>query len=159
MSLSSPATSRSAFGQQLYDGLAALPGSQRLTADQLEVIYAMAYAHVAQAQYAQALPLFAFLSQYGPTRKHYLTGLALCLQMQARFDEAIRIYSLIGVLYPLAPEATLRVAECQLALAQTGAARESLQLVAQAAQADSSHASLGARAASLLALLDKGALP
>ena len=151
MSLSPSATSRSAFGQQLYDGLAALPGSQRLTADQLEVIYAMAYAHVAQAQYAQALPLFAFLSQYGPTRKHYLAGLALCLQMQARYEEAIRIQSLIGVLYPLAPEATLRVAECQLALAQPEAARESLRLVVAAAEAVSAYAPLGARAASLLA--------
>jgi len=155
VSLSPSATPRSAFGQQLYDGLAALPGSQRLTADQLEVIYAMAYAHVAQAQYAQALPLFAFLSQYGPTRKHYLAGLALCLQMQARYEEAIRIQSLIGVLYPLAPEATLRVAECQLALAQPEAARESLRLVVAAAEADSAYAPLGARAASLLALTAK----
>ena len=156
MSQTSSATSRSAFGQQLYDGLAALPASQRLTADQLEVIYAMAYAHVAQAQYAQALPLFAFLSQYGPTRKHYLAGLALCLQMQARYEEAIRIHSL-GVLFPLAPEATLRVAECQLALGQAEAARESLQLVAAAAQDDDAYAQLGARAASLLVLTGKGA--
>ncbi|WP_338149761.1 SycD/LcrH family type III secretion system chaperone [Achromobacter ruhlandii] len=157
MSQSSSATSRSAFGQQVYDGLAALPASQRLTADQLEVIYAMAYAHVAQAQYAQALPLFAFLSQYGPTRKHYLAGLALCLQMQARYEEAIRIHSLVGVLFPLAPEATLRVAECQLALGQAEAARESLQLVAAAAQDDDAYAQLGARAASLLVLTGKGA--
>nr|WP_277404623.1 SycD/LcrH family type III secretion system chaperone [Achromobacter xylosoxidans] len=137
--------------------MAALPGSQRLTVDQLEVIYAMAYAHVAQAQYAQALPLFAFLSQYGPTRKHYLTGLALCLQMQARYEEAIRIHSLIGVLFPLAPEATLRVAECQLALEQSEEARESLLLVVAVARSDDAYAQLGARAASLLALTGKGA--
>lgn len=155
MSLSSSTTPRSAFGQQLYEGLAALPGSQRLTADQLEVIYAMAYTHVAQAQYAQALPLFAFLSQYGPTRKHYLAGLALCLQMLARYEEAIRIHSLSGVLHPLAPEATLRVAECQLALARSEAARESLRLVVAAAEADSAYAPLGAHAASLLALIGK----
>lgn len=158
MSLSSSATSRSAFGQQLYDGLAALPGSQRLTADQLEVIYAMAYAHVAQAQYAQALPLFTFLSQYGPTRKHYLVGLALCLQMQERYEEAIRIHSLIGVLYPLAPEATLRVAECQLALEQIEAARDSLRLVMDVVRDHGAYAQLGARAASLLALTGKGGL-
>lgn len=159
MSQSSSATTRSPFGQQLYDGLAALPGSHRLTADQLEVIYAMAYAHVAQAQYAQALPLFAFLSQYGPTRKHYLAGLALCLQMQARFEEAIRIQSLIGVLFPPSPEATLRVAECQLALAQSDAARESLRLVVAAAEADSAYSQAGARAASLLALAEKEVRP
>lgn len=68
--------------------LDALPGSRRLTAEQLEVIYAMAYAHVARCEYGKALPIFAFLAQYGPTRKHYWAGLALCLQKTDRPDEA-----------------------------------------------------------------------
>ncbi|NMK47572.1 SycD/LcrH family type III secretion system chaperone [Achromobacter sp. Bel] len=157
--MSSSPSQRSAFGEQLFDGLGALPGSQRFTADQLEVIYALAYAHVTQRQYAQALPMFAFLSQYGPTRKHYLAGLALCLQMQARYDEAIRIYSLIGTLFPVTPEAVLRVAECQLALADVPAAQASLRMVAEYAQADAAHAALGERARSLLALTEKEARP
>jgi type III secretion system low calcium response chaperone LcrH/SycD len=150
---------RSAFGDQLFDSLAALPGSQRFTADQLEVIYALAYAHVTQRQYAQALRMFAFLSLYGPTRKHYLAGLALCLQMQARYDEAIRIYSLIETLFPVAPDAMLRVAECQLALADAPAARTSLQMVADYAQANAADSALGERARSLLAMTEKEARP
>ncbi|MDQ8033441.1 SycD/LcrH family type III secretion system chaperone [Bordetella genomosp. 1] len=157
MSTPTSTAARSAFGQELFDGLAALPGSQRLTSEQLEVIYALAYAHVAQGQYAQALPVFAFLSQYGPTRKHYLAGLALCLQMEARYDEAIRIYSLIGVLFPTAAEATLRVAECQLAQAQLDAARASLELVLASAREDAAHAGLAPRAQALLSALTKEA--
>lgn len=157
MSTSTSTASRTAFGQALFDGLTSLPGSQRLSAEQLEVIYALAYSHVAQGQYAQALPLFAFLSQYGPTRKHYLSGLALCLQMQARYDEAIRIYSLVGTLFPVSPEATLRVAECQLALAQTDEARVSLELVLAAASEDAVHADLAPRAQMLLAALGREA--
>ena len=53
----------------------------------------------------------------------------------------------------------MRVAECQLALAQSDAARESLRLVVAAAEADSAYAQAGARAASLLALADKEARP
>ena len=157
MSTSTSPASRTAFGQALFDGLSGLPGSQRMSAEQLEVIYALAYAHVAQGQYAQALPLFAFLSQYGPTRKHYLSGLALCLQMQARYDEAVRIYSLVGTLFPVSPEATLRVAECQLAQAQADDARVSLELVLAAAAEDPAHADLAPRARMLLAALGREA--
>lgn len=157
MSTSTSTASRTAFGQALFDGLASLPGSQRLSAEQLEVIYALAYSHVAQGQYAQALPLFAFLSQYGPTRKHYLSGLALCLQMQARYDEAIRIYSLVGTLFPVSPEATLRVAECQLAQARADEARVSLELVLAAANENAAHADLAPRAQMLLAALGREA--
>ena len=152
MSTATALTDRTAFGQALYEGLEALPGSQRLSAEQLEVIYALAYAHVAQGQYAQALPLFAFLSQYGPTRKHYLSGLGLCLQMAERYEEAICIYSLIGTLHPGTPDAALRVAECQLALGDIEAARVELRNVVAFAAASGRQDAAAARAQALLDL-------
>lgn len=120
---------RSEFGEQLYQGLQTLPSSQRFTAEQLEVIYALAYAQVTQGKYAEALPMFSILAVYGPTRKHYLMGLALCLQMCARYEEAIRIYSTVGTLFPEGPEASLGVAECLLALGLTAEAAEELDMV------------------------------
>ncbi|MNR13147.1 Chaperone protein SicA [compost metagenome] len=93
------------------------------------MVYALAYAQVAQEQYAQALPVFAFLAQYGPTRKHYLVGLGVCLQMLGRADEAINIYSLVLTLYPDSVPTALRVAECHLALRQTDQARRTLELL------------------------------
>ena len=150
-------TPRSAWAQQLYDGLEALPGSQRLAPEQLEVIYALAYTHTAQGQYDQALPLFAFLSQYGPTRKHYLIGLAFCLQRAGRYDEAIRIYSLIGTLYPDSIDAAFRVGECLLALERIDEAHQQFALVAEAAKASGEHADILSRACSLMAFTSEGA--
>ncbi|CUJ53996.1 tetratricopeptide repeat protein [Achromobacter xylosoxidans] len=126
------AMQRDEFGEALYRGLEALPSNDRLTPEQLEVVYALAYAHVAQEQYAQALPVFAFLAQYGPTRKHYLIGLGLCLQMLGRLEEAINIFSLVLTLYPDSLPTALRIAECQLAARQFDQARRTLQLLSAA---------------------------
>ncbi|QCS62432.1 tetratricopeptide repeat protein [Achromobacter denitrificans] len=117
------------FSVALRRGLEGLPSSGRLTPEQLEVVYALAYAHAAQEQYAQALPMFAFLAQYGPTRKHYLVGLGVCLQMLGRPDEAITIYSLVLTLYPDSWHTALRIAECQLAAQQLDQARRTLELL------------------------------
>ena len=144
---------RSSFGQKLYDGLDGLPSSKRLTAEQLEVIYSLAYAHVVQQQYAQALPMFTFLSQYGPTRKHYLSGLALCLRMQSRFDEAINMYSLVLVLFPDSLDAALHIAESQIGQGELGQARISLSQLIEATEDDPD---LQIRARSLLDLLSRG---
>jgi type III secretion system low calcium response chaperone LcrH/SycD len=150
----SAANLRSSFGQKLYDDLNGLPSSKRLTADQLEVIYSLAYAHVVQQQYAQALPLFTFLCQYGPTRKHYLSGLALSLRMLSRFDEAINMYSLVLVLFPDSLEAALHVAECQIGQGDVEQARLSLSQLIDAAD---DNADLRNRATALLDLLSRGA--
>lgn len=120
---------RSQFAQQLYEGLQALPASSRLTGEQLEVVYALAYAHVMQGQYAQALPIFSILATYGPTRRHYLAGLAVCLEMCGRYEDAICMYSLLATLFPDGLEAALQVAECQLKLGQYADAAQELDRV------------------------------
>lgn len=145
-------TQRSEFAQMLHNELENLPGSKRMTAEQLEVIYALAYAHVAQQQYEQALPLFAFLSQYGPTRKHYLSGLGLCLQMLERYEEAICIQSLIGTLFPESHGSSLRVAECMLASGQHDEAIPLLKLLIQLLGDSPEHKHDLGRARQLLAL-------
>lgn len=150
---------RSAFGERLYQGLDALPGSRRFSAEQLEVIYAMGYAHIVQQQYAQALPVFAFLSQYGPTRKHYLCGLALCLQMLKRHDEALRMYSLVLTLFPDAADAAVSIAECELALGQFEHGRRSLEAASAIARENPVHARAGERAQALAQLLNRSSQP
>lgn len=150
---SAAANLRSEFGQKLYAGLDALPSNKRLSAEQLEVIYSLAYAHVVQQQYAQALPLFTFLCQYGPTRKHYLSGLALSLRMLARYDEAINMYSLVLVLFPDSLDAALHVAECQIGQGDVAQARISL---AQLIEATPDTPDLNTQARSLLDLLSRG---
>jgi type III secretion system low calcium response chaperone LcrH/SycD len=117
---------RSEADQQLYLALEALESSRRFTNEQLEVIYALGYAHFVQGHYSQALPIFAFLAQYGPTKRHFIYGFALCLQMQGRLQEAINVYSLCGVLFPDCVEATQRIAQCQTLAGDHQAARATL---------------------------------
>ena len=122
-------SARSPLAQQLYDELQALPAATRLSNEQLEVIYALAYAHVVQGQYAQALPVFSILATYGPTRKHYLAGLALCLEQCERYEEAISMYSLLITLFPGSPEPALQIAECLLMLGRADEAAIELERV------------------------------
>lgn len=115
------------FASNFREEFKQLPASRRFTAEQLEVIYGLAYAHAQQKQWAKALPIFAFLSQYGPTRRHYLAGLAQCMRQVGRIEDAKNIYALMVLLFPEHLETGLQVAECQLALGDLSAAQATLQ--------------------------------
>lgn len=121
------ATPAERFAADFHQGYEELPASRRFTAEQLEVIYALGYSHAQQQQWPQALPIFAFLSQYGPTRRHYLAGLALCLHMVDRHEEAINIYTLMLVLFPDNLQPSLHIAECQLAQGDKAGAADTLR--------------------------------
>ena len=45
LEMADTAFERSEFGEALYRGMESLPSSRRLTSEQLEVVYALAYAH------------------------------------------------------------------------------------------------------------------
>lgn len=154
MSHTTASIKRSESAQTLYERLESLPSAKRFTREQLEVIYSMAYAHVAQGQYAQALPIFAFLAQYGPTRRHYLYGLALSLQMVGRLEEAISIYSLCSLLFPDSFEAAQRLAQCQVAVGRRDEAGDTLSMLLQYAQM-SGNAQLEHKAQGMLNLVNR----
>lgn len=156
--MSNKAMARSAPAQAVFEGLEDLPSSKRFTAEQLEAIYALAYAHLAQGQYNQALPLMAFLAQYGPTKRQYLYGLALSLQMLHHLDEAITMYSLCVVLYPDSYEAVQRIAQCHVSAGRPEAARLALgDLLNVAREIDDKH--LEAKATGMLERISKPATP
>lgn len=156
MSHNTASIERSESAQTLYEGLENLPSAKRFTREQLEVIYAMAYAHIAQGQYAQALPIFAFLAQYGPTRRHYLYGLALSLQMVGRLEEAISIYSLCSLMYPDSFEAAQRLAQCQISAGRRDEAGDTLNMLLQYART-SGNAELERKAQGMLNLVTQRA--
>ena len=156
MSHNTASIERSESAQALYEGLENLPGAKRFTREQLEVIYAMAYAYIAQGQYAQALPIFAFLAQYGPTRRHYLYGLGLSLQMVGRLEDAISIYSLCSLLFPDAFEAVQRLAQCQVSAGRRDEAGDTLNMLLQYAQL-SGNAELERKAQGMLDLVTRQA--
>ena len=127
-------TLRSPLGQQLFEELKDLPSSRRFSSEQLEVIYSLAYGHVMQKQYAQALPIFMLLTQYGPTYHHYWSGLGLCLQALQRHGEAIYIYSLMLIMFPDNLEPALRMAESEFAMGDVESAQHRLQTLLIATQ-------------------------
>lgn len=147
---------RSAQGQDLYDSLENLPSTKRFTREQLELIYALAHAHIAQGQYDQALPIFAFLAQYGPTCRHYLYGLALSLQMLGRLDEAIGMYALCATLFPGSFEAIQRVAQCQVGAGRRDDACHTLNTLLRDARAVG-NVDLERKAQGMLSLITKRA--
>ncbi|WP_084652342.1 tetratricopeptide repeat protein [Ottowia thiooxydans] len=126
------------FAEDVQKEFESLPASQRFSAEQLEVIYGLAYAHAAQEQWEKALPIFAFLAQYGPTRRHYLAGLAQCMRQLDRHEEAKNLYSLMLLLFPDHLEPGLCVAECQLAQGDARAATTTLRQLADIAEENSS---------------------
>ena len=132
--MATQAVARSDLGQMLWAEFEALPSASRLNAEQLEIIYALAYTHVAQQQYGPALEIFELLCLYGPTRRHYLMGLALCLHKLGHYDKAVNMYCVVLTLYPDTWEAALQMAECQVALGQSDDAQallHQLSLVGQ----------------------------
>ncbi len=143
-----------AFSADFHEKFNASPVSKRFTPEQLEVIYGLAYAHAQQRQWEKALPIFAFLSQYGPTRRHYLAGLAQCMREVDRVEDAKNLYSLMLMLFPDHLEPLLYIAECQIAMKDFAAAEASLRELAGITEAGSP---LNARTHALLDRMSRGA--
>lgn len=142
---------------RLRAALAAAPLSARYTAGELETVYAFAHAQLARQRYAEALPIFAFLTQYAPTALPYLAGLGLCLQQVGRHDDAIQVHSFIALLAPQDLHASLEIAQSLLAQHRHDAAIDLLGLLARQAAAPGEAHPAATRAAALLTLL--GAAP
>lgn len=149
-------TASNTVAQQLQ----ALPSNARFSDEELDVVYAMAFHALTQAQYLQALRYFAFLTLYRPTGVDYLAGLALSQQHLHQYTAAIGTNTLLELLYPAtaaAAAASLRVAECQLAQEHRDAARLTLELSVTAYAEVAGAAPSLARASALLELISNTA--
>lgn len=142
-----------AYNDRIDQALEELPSSHRYTSKQLELIYSIGYNFATQNRFEEALPLFAFLTQYGPTTKHYLMGLGLCLQRLERYHDAIQVYSFLGMIEPDQPDATVQVAECYINANMPEEAREALRLVITFAEKNNLQNAVVTRAHALLKFL------
>ncbi|MEI2417095.1 tetratricopeptide repeat protein [Orrella sp. JC864] len=136
MSTTLNAVPRTETAERLYQGLAALPASSRLSEAQLEALYGLGHSHLLQGQPRQALPYFSLLGMYGMPRRHYLAGLALCLQRCERYDDAVRVYALLGTLFPETADPFVGMAECLLAAGRRQEAAQELDRVLRYLEAD-----------------------
>ncbi|WP_347555961.1 tetratricopeptide repeat protein [Robbsia sp. KACC 23696] len=142
---------------RLREGLSSLSLTSRYTRDELDTIYALAWSHLTRRQADTALRLFLFLTDYAPIDATYLMGLGVCLQQLERHRDALATFSWVGVLDADSVEASLRSAECLLALKEREEAERLLDLIVADATASSSKPTQVAyRAQALLDVLRRG---
>jgi type III secretion system low calcium response chaperone LcrH/SycD len=132
------------------------PTAGKVPADQQELVYAMAYNLVAQGQYAEALRYFALLNMVAPTDTRFLSGLGLCHQMLAQYDQAIMMYSFAGFLEPEVVQHTLAVAECQIFKGDLADAKSTLHSVLAYCELEGREDRITERARALLGFIVPG---
>ncbi|HSY26391.1 MAG TPA: SycD/LcrH family type III secretion system chaperone [Burkholderiaceae bacterium] len=95
------------------ESLAALMGYPKVM---LEALYTHAYNCYTQANYAEAMRAFGLLMTYNHMDRRFHMGFAACLQVQKKYDEAIKYYGTATLLDPSEPSPVLHSVECFLAL-------------------------------------------
>ena len=117
--------------QQFACDLEALPSSSRITAEDAEVIYALAVDAVNINDFEKASRFLSFLTIYKPTNPVYLYSSGFCLRMIGRYDEALLKFSLAASLNPEEPAHTLGIVDCLLMKREYVDALETLDKVIQ----------------------------
>lgn len=127
----------------------------RITDDEMEAAYSVAFNMVNQGQFEEAEKLLAWLAGLDQYEPKYLIGLGICRQQLRLFPGAIDAFVAAGVLEVANPIPALRAAECYLAIGREEEARSAL-LAAQHWSGDKpDHAPTKQRAAALLEALDR----
>jgi type III secretion system low calcium response chaperone LcrH/SycD len=84
------------------------------SSDQLENIYALAFGFYNNGNYAEALPLMRTLALMNSYEKKYVIGLAGCLQMTGKYQDAIEAYSIAVMVDIKDPEPLYHIGTCLL---------------------------------------------
>lgn len=124
--------------------------------DAEEALYAVGHAMYQQAKYDKAQNAFAYLLVKNHLRPRNYIAFGACLHAQGQHAQALRYYALASVLDPADPDPVLLLAECQIAMGERAAARQSVDHAAAlaAAREDEEFRRNAARARRLAALLD-----
>lgn len=143
---------------RLKAALQDLPSSQRLSPEDTEAIYGLAYHAVGQGHFDTAFRYFSVLTLYRPTEPAYLSGLALCYKMLKRHAEALSVYSFLAATDEAGePQHTLSIVECLLLLGAYDEARATLELVQRFCEESGGHEKAAERARALASMLQAGA--
>lgn len=137
----------------LRQQFAAMPTANMLGPKEAEVVYTLGYSMIEQRRYEQAHDAFHVLVSFRPLERKFWLGYGYALKMLQRYEEAIHAYSMLGVLHPDSPDATLHVAECQLRMGQTDQAKASLKIVLDYCEQYTGHEAVGARAKAISQLV------
>lgn len=100
------------IGANIKDGL--LPGN--MTQEDIDLFYELAFNLYQAGDYKQAEELFRRTILAKPLEKRHWQGLASCLQMQNRYEEALVPWSMCCLVDPENPLPHFHAAECLLSL-------------------------------------------
>lgn len=125
--------SPSCFEKYVADSLE--QGSLIPTAQKEKEIYTLGYHLYNDQNYEQAAHFFRFLATWSPTEKKYLKSLGAALQMQNRYEEALRCYVGAQLLQTQQSDPYLYVyaADCYFAMGQVKQGLKALEGAKKAA--------------------------
>ena len=127
----------------------------RISDDEMEAAYAVAFSLVNQGQYDEAEKLLSWLAGLDQFEAKYQLGIGLCRQQMGRLEGAIQAFATVGILDATNPIAPLRAAECYLQLGKLEEARSGLRAAQHWASGRAEHAAIGERARVLLDSLER----
>lgn len=110
------------IGSNLKGGL--LPAN--MTDEDVDLFYELGYNLYLQGDYKQAEELFRRTVLAKPMEKKHWQGLASCLQMQKRYEEALVPWSMCCLVDPENPLPHFHAAECLFSLKQLDEAAKAL---------------------------------
>ncbi|CAM2005062.1 SycD/LcrH family type III secretion system chaperone [Acanthopleuribacter pedis] len=126
-----------------------------LSAEDMDVIYSMAFNLYNHGKYKDAEDVFKFLCFMDHMERKFLMGLAACRQMQKNYEGAVQAYSLAAVYDIEDPKAHLHAGDCFLALERYAEAESALAAAIHWAGDKPENKESKDRAQSLLDLLQR----
>jgi type III secretion system low calcium response chaperone LcrH/SycD len=131
--------------KDLKDRLAQIPCLARFTEEQIDMIYAIAFANYQQGKVETALGIFEVLMIYRPTDARIMLAYAVCCKKLVRFEVAIPAFVAAAFLNPEDVTASVHLAECFAAIGDKQACESILLPLSTVVELDEKYASLKKR--------------
>ncbi len=122
----------------------------KLSPEELEAMYALAYNQYEHEKYEEAGRIFALLVAFAPSSYKYCLGLGMSVYRFGRIDDALLAFTHCLLLDPMQPEAHLYLAECMIRRGEMDNVRESLEQVLFLTEDEDGYAHLHNRARIIL---------
>lgn len=131
--------------RELKNRLAMIPGPARFTDEQIDIIYAIAFANFQQGKTETAIGIFEVLMIYRPADARIMLAYAICCKKLMRFDVAIPAFVAATFLDPEDMTASVHLAECFAAIGDKKSCEGILNPLAKLIELDDKYASLKKR--------------
>jgi len=101
---------------------------KNFVAEDLRVLYSLGYSLYQAGDYVQAKTIFHQLLLSKPLKQTYWIGLGACLQLEKKYDEALKAWGMAVILDARDPTPHVHAAECNFALGDFDQGWEGLRL-------------------------------